>query len=768
MIKFPDALTARTANPTHPLLGRGVDRVDGPAKVTGAARYAAEYPVDALLFGHIVSSAIAKGRIASIDISAAMALPGVLRVFSHKDRPSLAWFDRKWKDDDAPSGSPFRPLYDDEVMFSEQPIALVVAETTELARHAATLVRVTYKTAEHATDLRKAHKTAREPSKGKSGFEPPPKARGDAAGALKEAPVQVAVDYVTAPQHHNPMEMFATTVACGADGKLTVYDKTQGVVNVHTYLHTVFGLASDEARVVSPYVGGGFGSGLRPQHQLFMAVLAATALKRSVQVSLTRQQMFSFGHRPETLHHIRLGAELDGRLKSIVHECESETSRFEDYTEVVVNWSGLLYQCDNVRLAYKVVPLDVYTPLDMRAPGATPGVFALECAIDELAYAVRMDPLALRLKNYAERDQNQDKPFSSKELRACFAQGAARFGWEARSAEPRSMRDGRLLIGWGMACGVWDAMQKPASAKAVLGVDGRLVVCSATSDIGTGTYTVMTQIAADALGLRIEEVEFQLGDSSMPEAPLEGGSFTVSSVGTAVKGACDRVADRLVGMARRSADYPAFHGVGRADVTFADGCIQLRADSTQRVPLVTLMRISGATQIDETAKALPNLLKQRGYTMSTHSAVFVEVAVDDLLGTVAVRRVVSAVAGGRIINTKTARSQIVGGVVWGIGMALQEATEMDDALGRYMNHSLAEYHIPVHADIPADIDVIFVEEHDDIVNPLGAKGLGEIGLVGVAAAVGNAVFHATGRRIRELPITLDKVMAPPPGVGFDT
>ncbi len=762
MIKFPDALDAATANPSHPLLGPGLNRVDGPAKVTGSAAYSAEYHTQGLLYGVIVSSPIAHGRITELDAGAALAVPGVVQVFSHLNRPSLAWFDSGWKDDDAPHGSPFRPLYDNKISHSQQPIALVVAETFEQARHAASLVQVSFKIEAHETDLRAHLGRARKPHEGKGGYEPPPKPRGDADAALAKAPVKVTAEYETPAEHHNPMEMFATTVVYETGGKLTVYDKTQGVVNVQTYLHKVFGLATGDLVVRTPYMGGGFGSGLRPQHQLFLAALAATELKRSVQVGMTRQQMFSFGHRPHTLQRISMGAEADGTLTSIVHECEYETSRFEDYVENVVNWSAMAYQCDNVRLAYRTVPLDVYTPLDMRAPGATQGVYALECAVDEMAHALAMDPLAFRIKNYAERDQAKDLPYSSKELHACFKQGAARFGWDKRSAAPGSMRDGHLRIGWGMACGIWDAMQQKASAKVALHADGSLVVSSAATDIGTGTYTVLMQIAADALGVAPEKVVVRLGDTDLPPAPLQGGSWTAGSVGTAVKGACDDVAEALLKLARKA---PALSAsplalAKREEVAFANGYLFLRDQPAQRILLTDLVQAAEHYTVEATTTALPNMLKQRKYTISTHSAVFVEVAVDDLLGKVEVRRVVSAIAGGRILNAKTARSQIMGSVVWGIGMALEEESVMDHRFGRYMNHNYAEYHIPVNADVPPAIDVIFVEEHDDVVNPLGAKGLGEIGIVGVAAAIANAVFHATGRRVRDLPITLDKVMAP--------
>ncbi|WNG21330.1 xanthine dehydrogenase family protein molybdopterin-binding subunit [Cystobacter fuscus] len=737
------------------LLGQPISRVDGPLKVTGQAKYAGEFNVPGLTYGHVLSSTIARGHIKKIDTSAALALPGVLHVFTHENRPGTAWFDRNYKDEDAPAGSPFRPLDGADIVYSGQPIALVVAETFELARHAASLIRVEYKTKEHETDLAEQRHKAHSPAPGKGGYEPPPKPRGNPDKAFKSAPIQVDAEYSTPVEHHNPMETHVSTVVYEDDGTLSIYDKIQGVQNSYDYVSRVFKLDKEQVRVRSPFVGGAFGSGLRPQYQLFLAVMAARELKRSVRVTLTRQQMFTFGHRPETHQHVALGAAPDGTLLSVIHETLSETSRFEDYCEVVVNWSGLLYQCDNVRLDYKVAPVDQYTPIDMRAPGAVLGVYALECAMDELAYKAGVDPLELRFKNYAERDQNQDKPFSSKELKACYYQGAERFGWGKRSPAPRSMREGKQLIGWGVATGIWEAMQQQAAAKAVLSIDGTLTVSSATADIGTGTYTVMTQIAAETLGLPLDKVTFKLGDSSLPKSPIEGGSWTVSSVGTAVKEVCEKVREQVFAFARKVHHSP----LAKAEldeVTFSGGHIRLKSDASRAVSLTEAMRHAGVLHVEEQAMGLPNP-KQMQYTRASHSAVFAEVKVDEELGVVKVTRVVSAIAGGRVLNPKTARSQIIGGIVWGIGMALEEETLLDQKLGRFMNHDLAEYHVPVNADVH-DIDVIFVDEEDTIVNPLGAKGLGEIGIVGVAAAIANAIFHATGKRVRDLPITIDKLL----------
>lgn len=726
-------------------LGKPLSRVDGPLKVTGQALYAGEFQVPDLLYGSVVNSTVARGRIRSVDTRAAEAVPGVALVLTHLNRPPIASYDEPYEDDDAADGSPFRPLFNDRILYSGQPIALVVAEDLPLARYAGSLIQVEYEVEPHCTDLHAALDRMHP-----APAELPPE-RGDVEGAFRGAAHRLKLEYTTPVEHHNPMEPHASTVHYHADGTLEIHDKTQGIQNCMRYVEDVFGM-KDRVRIVTPFVGGAFGSGLRPQYQLPLAVMAALKLERSVRVTLKRQQMFTFGYRPRTIQRIAIAASADGQLQAIAHQAIGQTSSFEDFTEHEVEWSGMLYSCPNVRLDYQLVPLDVYTPLDMRAPGAAIGVYALECAIDEMACALQMDPIEFRLKNYSERNANQDKPYSSKALRDCYAQGAERFGWAQRSMAPRSMREGNQLIGWGMATGVWEALQMPASAKACLSPSGKLIVSSATADIGTGTYTVMTQIAAQAMGLPMSQVEFRLGDSNMAQAPLEGGSATVSSVGSAVQQVCDGLQQKLLDAAQQSPGSP-FAGTRPEDLEFVDGCMRIKADPAHAVSLRDILASTG--DLEAEASAQPSE-KRDEYACSTHSAVFIEVKVDESLGTVKVTRAVSAVAAGRVVNPKTAGNQIVGGLVWGIGQALHEETQIDHKLGRYMNHNLAEYHIPVNADI-GDIEVFFVEEHDEIVNPLGSKGVGEIGIVGVAAAVANAIYHATGRRVRDLPITLDKV-----------
>src|SRR5262249_40765356 len=397
------------------------------------------------------------------------------------------------------------------------------------------------------------------------------------------------------------------------------------------------------------------------------------------------------------LQNVSLGAAADGTLEALIHKAFAETSRFEDYAEQVVNWSGLLYRCDNAMFEHKVAQLDVYTPIDMRAPGATWGVYALECAMDELAYKLGVDPLELRLKNYSEKNQNVDKPYSSKELRECYRQGAEKFGWARRNPKPRSMQDGDQLIGWGMATGVWEAMQLTAGAKAVLTADGKLNVSSATSDIGTGTYTIMTQIAAETLGLPVENGTFGLGDSSLSRAPVEGGSLTAATVGSAVKAVCDQARERLFKLAQKVENSPLADA--RFDeVRFSDGRIGLSGDASRSVSIADAMRHGGVSSIEEEAAASPDERKRSQYALNSHSAVFAEVKVDQDLGVIQVTRIVSAVAAGRVLNPKTARSQVMGGIVWGIGVALEEESVMDQNFGRFINHNLAEYHVPVNAD----------------------------------------------------------------------
>jgi xanthine dehydrogenase YagR molybdenum-binding subunit len=740
-----------------PYIGTPASRVDGRAKVTGTAKYAAEFNVPGLAHCSVVSSTIAKGRIVRIDASEALRVEGVLDVLTHENRPRMPSTDSAYKDDVAPpQGSPFRPLYDDKIMFSGQPIALVVAEEPEIARFAASLVRVEYEEAAHATDVygqrQEAFALESPESLAENPFAPP-RPRGTPEQAFAAAAVRHQGEYYVPIEHHNPMELYASTVIFEGDGKLTIYDKTQGVQNVQRYVCGVLEMEPDDVRVMSPFMGGGFGSGLRPQFQVVLAALAARALERSVRLVLTRQQMYGLGYRPAMIQQIGLGAKPDGTLDAITQEATTVTSQYEDFYRQETGWSGLLYKCANAKYTHKLARLDLATSCDMRAPSAASGVYALECAMDELAVALKLDPLELRLRCYSDRDQFNDRPYSSKSLRACYRQAADAFGWNKRNPEPRSMRDGSELVGWGMATGIWEALQTPIAVRIALGANGHAEVSCATSDIGTGTYTIMAQVAADMLGLPLDNVTIKLGDSTLPQSPVEGGSWIAASVANGIATTCDAIREELLRLAKQMPSSPLANATPD-EIALADGKLVSKRDGSRAVSITDAMRHGKMDRIEQ--EKTTTFADDGSHAHNTHSAIFAEVKVDEELGVIRVTRVVSAVAAGRILNTKTASSQILGGVVWGIGMALHEETLVDHDLGRIMNANFGEYHVPVNADVH-DIQVIFVDEPDATINRLGIKGVGEIGIVGTAAAIANAVYHATGKRVRDLPITLDKL-----------
>ena len=743
-------------------IGTSLSRVDGVVKVTGTAKYAAEYQVPELLYGVAVVSAIAKGRIVTINEEAARVVPGVVDIVSHLNRPKHAWLNRSWKDELKIPGEPFKAFHDDHIQFAAQPIAVVVAETFEAARFAATLVDVEYEAEPHNIDFETslAEKFMPGPLQRRDTFHPP-KSHGDAERAFADAPLQLTAEYHLAVEHQMQMEMHASTVHWHGDGTVTIYDKVQGSQTSQKVVASAFGLGAKNVRVINAFVGGGFGGALRPQWQLHVATMAAMHLERSVRVVMTRSQMFSHAHRPECVYQIRLGAGTDGKLTAVLGDATTSTSRFENNMEDIVTWGMINYACPNIQGSYAIAPRDTYTSADMRAPGAATGMTMFEIAIDELAYKAGMDPLAFRLLNYSEIDNMSRKPFTSKALREACDEGAEQFGWAKRSLEPRSMREGRELIGWGVATGLWEANFMKTSASAKLTGNGHLEVASATSDIGTGTYTVMVQVAADTLGLSPESITARLGDSDLPTAPVEGGSWGAASTGAAVQLACQAIATKLLKAASKVEGRP-FHGVSTIDeLEFVGGEMIKRDDPTCRVGLIDAMRADGLDTIEALEVAstgIGGMISLATKARNTHSAVFVEARVDEELEQVRITRVVIAVAAGRIINPKTARSQILGGVVMGIGMALHEETAPDKTLGKWINHSFGEYHVPAHADIE-NIEVIFVDEPDPEVTPLGVKGLGEIGIVSVAAAVANAIYHATGKRVRSLPVTVDKLLA---------
>ena len=731
-------------------VGNAINRLEGKAKVTGTAKYAGEYNVPGLLYGYVVNSRITKGKILGIDTIKAKALDGVVEIFTHENRPKLAWLDLKYKDIDAPRGTAFKPLHDAEIKFNGQPIALVVAKDFETARYASTLVSVQYEEETFETCLEKNLDKARDRKSG------PPKPTGDFEKEYEKSPVKDSAEYLHSIEHHNPIELFATTTIYEGDGKLTIYDKTQWTINNQVYVANVFGLHFKDVRVLAPFVGGAFGSGLRPQYQLFLCVLASLQLKRNVRVTLDRQQMFPFSHRPPTYQKTRVSANESGKITAMNHFAVSETSEYEDNIEDVVSWSHRLYPAPNTLFEHKLAPLSVHTPLDMRAPGASTGMHAIECTMDALAYKLNVDPLEFRLINYSEKDPSEDKPFTSKELKQCYERAAEKFGWSKRNPVPGSMRNGNKLIGYGMASGIWDAEQYPARVEAILNKEGRLEIHNATTDIGTGTLTVMTQIAADELGLSLEDVIFNYGDSKKPFSMAQGGSSTTASVGVAVVMAVKALKAKLLKKAKAISNSP-LKKLKDEEVSFAEGKIILKADRSSLLSFREIIAANKGKAIKTTNLGKPHFLKLRKYSKATHSAAFVEVEIDKDLKTINVTRAVTAVAAGKIINPKTARSQILGAMVWSISKALREETILDENFGRYMNSNLGEYHIPVHADIH-DLDVIFADEKDELINELGVKGVGEIGMIAMPAAIANAIFHATGKRINKLPIHFDELI----------
>jgi xanthine dehydrogenase YagR molybdenum-binding subunit len=734
-------------------LGAGIDRLDGRLKVMGKAEYAAEVPVANVAHAVIATGRIGRGRISSLSIDEAKAMPGVLAVITHENAPKLPGADKK----EGPIDRLLQLLQDDRIVYNAQPIALVVADSLEQAQAAAARVGAEYSEDKPIVELRDARDSAYTPKTAGPRDEPRSE-RGDVEAGLRQASARVDVSYTTPTQHHNPMEPHAVIAVWQGDERLTVYDTTQGIFGVRKKVASVFGLKPENVRVISHYVGGGFGCKGSPWSHISLCVLGAKVTGRAVKLVLTRQQMFSLiGHRPRTEQHLVLGADRAGKLLAVRHDVTSDTSRFDEFSEPSALQTRMLYACDNVATSHQLVRVDLPTPTFTRAPGESTGTFALECAMDELAHALSMDPLELRLRNYAEHDPGENKRWSSKSLRACYQQAADRFGWARREKKPRATRHGRYWIGSGMATATYPARQSAASALAKLRPDGLILVQAGSQDIGTGTYTIMTQIAADALGVPVDQIRFELGDTSFPETPVSGGSQTAASTGSAVRRAALELKAALIQSAVSDGQSP-LHGLSPELIEVAGGTLRVRGDADRRDSFTELLRRSGKPEL---AVKVDNPEKPERKQYSTHSfgAQFVELAVHDDTREVRVQRVVSAFAAGKILNRKTARSQFIGGIVWGIGFALLEHTAWDARTGRAVTRDLADYHVPVHADVPEDIDIIMVDEQDPFVNEIGAKGIGEIGITGITAAIANAVFHATGQRVRDLPITPDKLIA---------
>ena len=757
-------------------VGQPLDRVEGRDKVTGRAKYAAEFnKLPGLVHAVLKTSDVAKGRVTGFDATAALKQPGVLAILTHQNLPKLA----KTPNDaegkkaiGAPMG--FLPLTTDQIYYAGQPVAVVVADTLERAQYAAALLVVQVAPEKPTASYEDPQAKLFDPEKVDDGKTPVRTGRGDARAAFAAAPVQLTHQYTHAINHHNPMEPGATTAHWEAPDRLTVYESTQGITRTQKALTAMLGLPADQVRVVTKFLGGGFGcKGSCWPHTIF-TVLAARVVGRPVKLALTRPQMFtSMGHREDQTQTLRLGATRDGKLTALLHEKTSTTSPWDNYAEPNSKIIDLLYECPNFEASYQLARANVMTSTFMRAPGEAPGSFAIECSMDDLAHQLGLDPLEIRLRNYAERDPSTGQAWSSKSLRQCYARGAELFGWSRRNPQAGATRDGRLLVGWGMATASYPVHNAQGTARARLYADGHAVVQAGATDLGTGTYTVMTQVAADALGLPVDKVRFELGDTKLPTAPISGGSVAAGTVSSSVYLAVQDVWQKLIKVAVLDKKSPLYQA-RPADVEVKQGRLQLKANPKTGEAFATLMKRaelpdvegngqgrygSGYEDAQATANADPS--KKDGaapHSMHSFGAHFCEVKVDPDLGTVRVTRWVSVHAAGRILNAKTARSQIIGGSIFGIGAALMEGTVRDPHLARYTNASLADYHIPVSADIPA-MTVEFIDEHDPYINAMGVKGIGEISMVGVSAAVANAVFHATGKRVRSLPITPDKILA---------
>ncbi|MGW0203132.1 xanthine dehydrogenase family protein molybdopterin-binding subunit [Nonomuraea sp. NPDC003201] len=723
-------------------VGAPLSRVDGRLKVTGKALYAAEHDVDGVVHAVIVDSSIGRGRITSIDTRAALAHPGVLRVISHLNAPKLPYRDNSASNN--PPGRRLRVFQDDRVLFYGQPVAVVVATTLQAAQHGASLVEVRYDAERPSTDLREAQ--ADEPTR---------YARGDAEAGLSSAAVRMDLTYRTARNHHNPMEPHAT-IARWSGHRLTVWDKTQWVVGTQTELAAVFGIATQAVRVISPFVGGAFGSGLRCWPHVVIAAMAAREAARPVKLVLSRRQMyFGTGFRPSYDYRLRLGSDRRGRLTAMAHEMDAETSSYEKFTETILPAGQMLYSMPNVSQAYRTVPLHVNTPLWMRGPGFATASFVIESAMDELAYKLGLDPIELRRRNEPAEDESSGLPFSTRRLRECYTVGAREFGWDRRRSEPRSRRDGDWLIGMGMATGVYETQRNTAQARIRLNADGTALVETAASDMGPGTYTSQTQVAADALGLTMRMVTTRIGDSLYPPTPPHGGSMTMASVGSAVLDGCNQVRQQAIKLAVEDRRSPLY-GVAAHDVVVRGGRMQVKSDPARGETYQRLLARNNRPYLE----SLGSFTRPSGperHSFYAYNATFAEVAVDAALGLVRVRRMLGVYDAGRIISPKLAISQAIGGIVGGIGTALLEHTVTDHRDGRIVNANLADYLVPVNADVP-DIKAIYLDGEDREADPLGVKGLGEVVHVGVAPAIANAVFNATGRRIRELPITAEALL----------
>jgi xanthine dehydrogenase YagR molybdenum-binding subunit len=717
--------------PTALVTGQPVTRVDGRLKVTGQARYAADNPTRNTAHAVLVGSTVAGGSVERIDAEAASRHRGVLRVLTDFSSVKLAFDPR-------------------QVSFFGQPVAVVVGESLEAASHGAALVEVHYSAVGRQLTNIDAQQVVQNPGRNTKDY-----SRGDADQAMRDAAVVSELGYSIERNNHNPMEL-PSTIASWDDDRLTVWDKVQSISNAQQAYAKALGVPPDHVRVISPFVGGAFGSaGQTWPHQL-LAAFAARQMRRPVKLVLTRKQMYSgIGYRPTSRQRMTIGADRSGHISVIVHEGHTETARYALYEDGLAGNPRFVYTAPHMRSTYRVVPLDVNLPTYMRGPGAVTGMFALESSMDDLAHQVGVDPIELRLRNEPDHDQTDGLPFSTRRLTDCLRQGAEAFGWSRRNLIPRATRDGDQLVGLGMAAAVYHTARSPCSALARMHADGTAEVQSGTSDMGPGTYTSMTQVAADALGLPIGKVRFALGDSNFPAAPSHSGSRTMASAGSAVHTAAIMLRDRFIRTAVVDPGSP-LNGLRPEEVMITDGRMVSARDSSRGESYQDLLRRRRWEFLDLQQTWSPGDADKH-YSMYGYGAVFAEVAVDEALGTVRIRRMYGCYDAGRIINPKLAHSQAIGGMVGGIGMALLEGTHLDFRDGRIVNANLADYLVPVNADVPA-LDATFLPAEDTIADPIGVKGLGELVIVGVPAAVANAVFNATGKRVTDLPIALEKLL----------
>lgn len=742
-----------------PVVGPAPSRVDGRLKVTGGAKYAVEFEVAKCAYGWPVESNIAKGKILSIDATAAKSAPGVLAVLTHENAPKMKEPVAK-KDRAQTKGirnEERLPLSDGNVHYAGQYVALVVAQTIAQAQHAASLVRVSYAPEEPLLTMDAAEHKAVKPKENNA--QPVQIKKGDVDLALKDASlVKVEQTYRTPTETHNPIEMSGTIAAWEGDRKLTLYDATQFVKGVQSVVARAYDLELENVRVICPFVGGAFGCKGAVWPHVFLAAMGAKAAGLPVKMHVPRKNMFTgTGHRTPTTQTISLAATRDGKLQAIQHVTHTLTSPVGEFTESCgARSTGVMYESPAIRIEETVYPVNIATPTFMRAPGECPGTYALEAAMDELAYALKMDPLALRLANHSDKNPTKEVPFSAKHLQECYSLGAEKFGWAKRNREPRSMREGDLLVGWGMATATYPAHKMTAAAKVQLRADGSATVQCATHDLGTGAYTAFTQISSEQLGLPFDKITFELGKSDFPFGPVAGGSNSTGTVGTAIHAVAQLLHQALAEMAVKDSKSPLYRLSPNDIAMVAPGRIGSKIDNGKSDSYVDILRRAGRNSLEVESK-LKDEEENKKLAFQSWGAQFVEVKIDPLLPRVRVSRVVSVMNCGRVVSAKTARSQIMGGVVMGIGMALMEETVYDGNTGLPATRNLADYHVPTNADIP-EIDVHFVGEPDFAFNPIGARGMGEIGITGTAAAVANAVYHATGKRVRDLPITPDKLM----------